>query len=118
MHLRKNPIQEGNAQQKADICASFQQAVVDILKIKSITAVKQFGCSQLVISGGVSCNAKLRADLTSACQQEGIECYIPSPDFCTDNAAMIALCGQHYLLRDQFSTFDLNAVANLKLGVG
>jgi len=118
MHLRKNPVQDDNTKQKADICASFQQAVVDVLKIKSIKAVKFTGCRHLVISGGVACNSRLREDLSIACQQEGIECVIPSPEFCTDNAAMIALCGQYYLSNNHLSPFDLNAIANLKLGAG
>ena len=76
-----------------DICASFEQAVVDVLVEKTITAAKKAGHQRIVIGGGVAANSRLRSQLTDRCREEGLDSYIPSPVFCTDNAAMIGLAG-------------------------
>jgi N6-L-threonylcarbamoyladenine synthase len=76
-----------------DICASFQQAIVDVLVEKTIIAAKQSGHQRVVIGGGVAANKKLRRQMTSRCAEEGLRCFTPSPVFCTDNAAMIGLAG-------------------------
>jgi N6-L-threonylcarbamoyladenine synthase len=76
-----------------NICASFEQAVVDVLVKKTITAAKKSGHDRVVIGGGVAANKKLRDQLTTHCRREGLETFIPSPVFCTDNAAMIGLAG-------------------------
>ncbi len=76
-----------------DICASFQQAVVDVLVEKTITVAKEAGHKQVVIGGGVAANQHLRSQMTDRCRQEGLYCFKPSPIFCTDNAAMIGLAG-------------------------
>ena len=73
-----------------DLCASFQKAVIDVLVKKSIQAVTMTGVERLTISGGVACNRMLRIDLASACGQANVELIMPDPEFCTDNAAMIA----------------------------
>ena len=76
-----------------DICASFEQAVVDVLVKKTITAAKNCGHTRVVIGGGVAANSTLRKQLTDRCREEGLDSFIPSPVFCTDNAAMIGLAG-------------------------
>ena len=79
-----------NDQVVADLCASFQQAIIDVLRKKSLGALRQTGSSRLTLSGGVSCNQALRQNLQSACDQNGIELIVAEPWLCTDNAAMIA----------------------------
>src|SRR5213082_1057237 len=74
----------------ADLCASFQQAVIDVLREKSLGALRQTKSRCLTLSGGVSCNRALREDLRAACEKNGIEFLVAEPWLCTDNAAMIA----------------------------
>jgi N6-L-threonylcarbamoyladenine synthase len=76
-----------------DICASFEQAVVDVLVGKTLCAAQQTGHTQVVIGGGVAANNKLRQQLKTRCAEEGLRCFTPSPEYCTDNAAMIGLAG-------------------------
>ena len=73
-----------------DLCASFQQAVIDVLREKSLRAVRQTRSGRLTLSGGVSCNRALRETLREACEENGIELLVAEPWLCTDNAAMIA----------------------------
>jgi N6-L-threonylcarbamoyladenine synthase len=74
----------------ADVCASFQQAVIDVIVHKAITAVKKCNVDLLTISGGVSCNEELRRQLREKCERAGVELNVPDRWLCTDNAAMIA----------------------------
>ena len=74
----------------ADLCASFQHAVIDVLVQKTIRAAKESNRSLITVSGGVSCNRELRAQMTAACKREGIQVLFSVPELCTDNAAMIA----------------------------
>lgn len=78
-----------------DICASFQEAVTEVLVKKTITATRQHGIDTIVMGGGVSSNGRLRERMTQSCKREGIQLFIPRPEFCTDNAAMIAFTGYH-----------------------
>lgn len=78
-----------------DLCASFQQAVVDVLVAKSIAATKSLGLRHLGVGGGVACNRRLRAALTDACHREGIALHLVTPALATDNAAMIAFAALH-----------------------
>jgi len=73
-----------------DLCASFQRAVIDVLREKSIRALRQTNSRTLTLSGGVSCNCTLREDLLAICEKNGIEFLVAEPWLCTDNAAMIA----------------------------
>lgn len=101
---------------EADVAASFQQAVVDVLVDTAIRAAKDKGIRKLAIAGGVASNGTLRAAMAAACEKEGIAFYHPSPIFCTDNAAMIGVAGYYEYLKGSRSGLDLNAVPNLKLG--
>jgi N6-L-threonylcarbamoyladenine synthase len=78
-------------ERKADLAASTQAAIVDVLVKKSMTAMAQTGLKRLVVAGGVGANALLRSQLNAACGQRGIRVHYPELDFCTDNGAMIAL---------------------------
>ena len=77
----------------ADLCASFQQAIVDVLVGKTIAAAQKYDVDLVTMSGGVSCNEELRQQLRDACEQEGFEFKSAEPWLCTDNAAMIAFAG-------------------------
>ena len=78
---------------RADVAASFQEAVVDVLLLKSLAACKATGIDSLVIAGGVAANSRLRAVATERCAKAGIELRIPKPGLCTDNGAMVAALG-------------------------
>jgi len=78
---------------KADVAASFQESVVDVLMLKAIAACKESGIDSLVIAGGVAANSRLRAVATQRCERAGIRLRIPSPALCTDNGAMVAALG-------------------------
>ena len=99
-----------------DLCASFQNAVVDVLVSRAVAAPKEFGYKKLAIAGGVASNSALRAGMKAACEKAGIEFYYPSPIFCTDNAAMIGAAGYYEYINGVRAGWDLNAVPNLKLG--
>ena len=101
---------------EADIAASFQQAVVDVLVDNAIRAAKDYHMDRLAIAGGVASNGALRAAMEAACEKEGIRFYRPSPIFCTDNAAMIGVAAYHEYQKGTRHGWDLKAVPNLKLG--
>lgn len=100
----------------ADVAASFQKAVVDVLVEHSMAAVEEYGFKQFAIAGGVASNSSLRQAMAEACADKGVTFYHPSPIFCTDNAAMIAVAGYYEYLNGTRSGYDLNAIPNLKLG--
>ena len=101
---------------EADIAASFQQAVVDVLVDNAIRAAKDYHMDRLAIAGGVASNGALRAAMEASCEKEGIRFYRPSPIFCTDNAAMIGVAAYYEYQKGTRHGWDLNAVPNLKLG--
>lgn len=101
---------------EADIAASFQQAVVDVLVDNAIRAAKDYHMDRLAIAGGVASNGALRAAMEAACEKESIRFYRPSPIFCTDNAAMIGVAAYYEYQKGTRHGWDLNAVPNLKLG--
>ena len=78
---------------RADVAASFQEAVVDVLLLKALAACKSSGIDSLVIAGGVAANSRLREVATERCAKAGIELRIPGPTLCTDNGAMVASLG-------------------------
>lgn len=107
---------KGEAICGADVAASFQKAVCDVLVEHAMMAVKESGLQKLALAGGVSSNGTLRAAAQKACAENGISFYVPSPILCTDNAAMIGAAGYYEYLAGTRSGLDLNAVPNLKLG--
>ena len=100
----------------ADLAASFQKAVVDVLTEKAMALVREKGYKKLAAAGGVASNSALRASLQAACDVENVSFYVPSPILCTDNAAMIGCAGYYEFLKGVRSDLSLNAVPNLKLG--
>ena len=109
-HVRKHPDAD-----TADIAASFQEAVVDVLVHKARRAAADVGAKGIALGGGVAANGALREAVLAACAEDGIRGYVPSPAMCTDNAAMIAACGWHRLRLDGPTPLDAGAVPNLKL---
>ncbi len=101
---------------RADIAASFQKAVTDVLTENAMRAVDEFGMDTLAIAGGVASNGTLRNAMKEACEKKGIKFYHPSPIFCTDNAAMIGVAAYYEYQKGTRHGWDLNAVPNLKLG--
>ncbi|MBI1806297.1 MAG: tRNA (adenosine(37)-N6)-threonylcarbamoyltransferase complex transferase subunit TsaD, partial [Ignavibacteria bacterium] len=98
-----------------DLCASFQAAVIDVLVEKTMQAARRCGVKDVAIAGGVSANSELRQRMQDISAKEGRRLFIPQFQYCTDNAAMIALLGWMKLRAGQISDSSLNAVANLSL---
>ncbi len=109
-HMKGEPIVE------ADVAASFQKAVCDVLVAHAIQAVQDYGIPKLALAGGVASNSALRQAMRDACARENISFYYPSPILCTDNAAMIGAAAYYEYISGMRSGLDLNAVPNLKLG--
>lgn len=107
---------KGEEYNNADIAASFQKAVTDVLVENAMRAVKEYGLNKFAIAGGVASNSTLRAAMQKACEKEAIEFYHPSPIYCTDNAAMIGVAAYYEYINGTRHGWDLNAVPNLKLG--
>lgn len=107
---------KGEAIVEADIAASFQNAVTQVLIDHAMMAVDEFGLDQFAIAGGVASNRTLREGMRTACEKKGIHFYYPSPILCTDNAAMIGAAAYYEYLAGTRHGLDLNAVPNLKLG--
>lgn len=107
---------KGEEYNTADIAASFQKAVTDVLVENAMRAVKEYGLNKFAIAGGVASNSTLRSAMQKACEKEAIEFYHPSPIYCTDNAAMIGVAAYYEYIRGTRHGWDLNAVPNLKLG--
>lgn len=101
---------------QADVAASFQKAVVDVLTEHSMAAVERCGLHKFAIAGGVASNSALRRALERACEEKKIAFYRPSPILCTDNAAMIGAAAYYEYAKGVRHGLDLNAVPNLKLG--
>ena len=107
---------KGESFDPADIAASFQKAVVEVLVENSMKAAEDYGMYKFAIAGGVASNTALRAAMEEACKEREIRFYYPSPVYCTDNAAMIGAAAFYEYLSGTRHGWDLNAVPNLKLG--
>jgi N6-L-threonylcarbamoyladenine synthase len=101
---------------RADIAASFQEAVIDVLVTKTMAAAKDHNIGKVALAGGVAANSSLRDAMASACEANNIKFYHPSPILCTDNAAMIGAAAYYDYIRGVRAGLDLNAVPNLKIG--
>jgi len=101
---------------QADVAASFQQAVIDVLVGRAESAIEEYGATKFAIAGGVASNGTLRAAMEEMCEKKGVKFYRPSPILCTDNAAMIGAAGYYDYIAGVRSGLDLNAIPNLKLG--
>jgi N6-L-threonylcarbamoyladenine synthase len=109
-YVRKHPTVS-----TADVAASFQLAVVDVLAAKARKAAQQIGAKTVALGGGVAANSLLRSTMTLVCAESGWRLVLPSMGMCTDNAAMIASAGWYRLVADGPSSMDIGAMPNLKL---
>lgn len=109
-HVRRNPDVS-----TADVAASFQQAVVDVLVTKARHAVADYGARGLVLGGGVAANSQLREAVLDACMADGVHPLLPARSMCTDNAAMVAAAAWWNLRLNGASPLDSGAQANLRL---
>ena len=109
-HVRKNPDVA-----TADVAASFQEAVVDVLVAKARRAAREIGAKGMCLGGGVAANSLLRERWVDACREDGVRAFVPSRAMCTDNAAMVAAAGWWKLQAEGPSPLDTGAVANLGL---
>jgi N6-L-threonylcarbamoyladenine synthase len=109
-HVRKHPSVD-----TADVAASFQEAVVDVLVTKARRAVQEHGAKGLCLAGGVAANSQLRERVLDACMADGLQSFLPSRSMCTDNAAMVAAAAWYRLQSDGPSPLDTGAQPNLRL---
>lgn len=107
---------KGEEVNRADVAASFQAAVVDVLVEHTLLAASEYNVTKIAMAGGVASNSALRTGMQAACRKAGLAFYCPSPIFCTDNAAMIGAAAYYEYKKGVRHGLDLNAVPNLKLG--
>ncbi len=112
-HLRRNGIPQGQA--LSDLCASFQESVVDVLSARAVLAARRFGIHTIVLCGGVAANSRLRELTRERAEAAGFSVHLPAPRLCTDNGAMIAAAGTLRLARGEFAPLTLNADSALSL---
>ncbi len=98
-----------------DVCASFQEAVVDVLVSKTMTAIKNTNSTKLALAGGVSCNSRLRERIEKECVNNNVVLSVPKPIYCTDNGVMIAVAGYHLFKKGKFDGIKLNVKSNLSM---
>ena len=100
---------------RADVAASFQQAVIEVLTQKSRLLIRRTGMKRFCLSGGVAANLPLRAALKAMCREEGVSFYVPPMKFCTDNAAMIGAAGYYQFKYRGASPLNFTVDPNLGL---
>jgi N6-L-threonylcarbamoyladenine synthase len=110
-HLKKDP--EFVEKNRADLAASLQHTIIDILLNKLRKAMKKSGINQVALAGGVSANSGLRATLAKEAEKRGWDLFIPPISFTTDNAAMIAITGYYRYLKGEFSRDDIGPLARM-----
>ena len=101
---------------QADVAASFQKSVTDVLVEHAANAIDEYRMDKLAIAGGVASNGTIRTAMEKMCEEKGVRFYHPSPILCTDNAAMIGAAAYYDFIAGKRAGLDLNAVPNLKLG--
>jgi N6-L-threonylcarbamoyladenine synthase len=117
INMFKDRIARNEALPLADIAASFQEAVVDVLVSRTMRAARERCVTAVSVTGGVSANSRLRQVFQDTCRQEGIEVFFPEFSLCTDNAAMIAAAGYARLSLGEEDSLNLNVFPNAPLGV-
>jgi len=113
-----NYVRKNRDADNADLCAGFQEAVVDVLVTKTMRAAETFAVNGVCLGGGVAANSRLREVFAAEAEQRGFDCLVPSREYCTDNAAMIAAAAHWRLEHDGPTSLDDGAHPNLRLGAG
>jgi len=116
LNLLMKAERSGQEINKADLAASFQKSVCSVLTEHAVAAAREYGLRDLALAGGVAANSCLRATLSAACLENDLNFYVPSPIYCTDNAAMIGAAAYFEYMAGKRSGLDLNAVPGLGLG--
>ena len=112
-HVRARGVPDG--QELADLCASYQAAIIEVLVRKTRRAARRLQVNHVQICGGVAANSALRAAMIAAGDEDEFRVYVPAPARCTDNAAMIAAAGYHRLVRGESDQLDLDAIPSAPL---
>ncbi len=107
---------KGEEVNRADVAASFQEAVTDVLTDHTMQAAMDHGIHRIALAGGVACNSYLRDKMSAACETRGYRFFMPPPILCTDNAAMIGSAGYYEYMKGVRHGLDLNAIPALALG--
>lgn len=115
INLVHNCNQRNEEIQKEDLCASFQNVVVESLTTKTIRALKEYNVNNLILAGGVAANSGIREKFEELSRKKGFKFSYPSIKYCTDNATMIATAGYFKYINNEFSTIELNAKSSEKL---
>ena len=116
LNYQNSKLMKNEAINVADLVASFQRAVVDVLVEHTIAAAREYGFEKIAMAGGVASNTCLRDCMDKACNKNGYKLYYPPTILCTDNAAMIGSAAYYEYINGVRSSLDLNALPNLKLG--
>jgi N6-L-threonylcarbamoyladenine synthase len=117
INMFKDKVARGEPLPLADIAASFQEAIVDVLVAKTLRAAEEKGVKAVSVTGGVSANSRLRAVFQETCKLKDIAVFIPPLSLCTDNAAMVAAAGYARLKRGEYSDLHLDVFPNAPIGV-
>ncbi len=115
INLVHNEFQKKKEINKEDLCASFQDKVVKSLTSKTISALKEYNVSNLILAGGVAANSGIREAFTKLSKENNFNFSYPSMKYCTDNATMIATAGYFLYKNGEFASLDLNAISSEKL---
>ena len=111
-YTKKNEINDSNL---ADVLASFQEAVFDVLTLKTLAAAKDHSVKRIVVGGGVASNGRLREVFAERGNREGIEVLFSSPQFCTDNGAMVAVLGYFYFQKGYYFPLDIKGYSRMSM---
>jgi N6-L-threonylcarbamoyladenine synthase len=111
-YTKKNEIDDSNL---AHVLASFQEAACDVLAFKTLAAAKDHSVKQVVVGGGVASNGRLREVFTERGKREGVEALFSSPQFCTDNGAMVAVLGHFYFQKGITSPLDIKGYSRMAI---
>lgn len=115
LNLLNKAKQKGEKIKQADLAASFQASVVEVLVEKTVSLAQEKGIKTILLAGGVSANSALREEMASRCEATGLQLFYPPLEFCTDNAAMIACAAHYQYQKGNFCDWTLNAVPHLPL---